>query len=131
MKSAQDVLIRRVGRNAVLLCVLAAIVAVPLGGYRAAAGVVGGGVLVGISFLAVAFTIGVFVGPPADPVTRGRARGKRAFAALIFIGHYALLALGAYVMIARLRLHPIGLLGGVTSIVAAIALEAGRPKKRR
>ncbi len=32
----------------------------------------------------------------------------------------------AYVMIARLRLHPIGLLIGASSLVASAALEAGR-----
>ena len=39
---------------------------------------------------------------------------------------YALLALIAYVMIARLRLHPLGLLAGASSVVAAAALEAVR-----
>jgi hypothetical protein len=39
---------------------------------------------------------------------------------------YALLALLAYVMIARLRLHPWGLLAGASSVVAGVALEAIR-----
>jgi hypothetical protein len=39
---------------------------------------------------------------------------------------YALLALLAYVMIARLRLHPLGLLAGASSVVAAAAVEAFR-----
>jgi hypothetical protein len=29
-------------------------------------------------------------------------------------------------MIARLRLHPLGLMAGVSSVVAAAAIEAGR-----
>jgi len=41
-------------------------------------------------------------------------------------GRYALLALLAYVMIARLRLHPLGLLVGASSVVAAVAIEAVR-----
>ena len=39
---------------------------------------------------------------------------------------YALLGFGAYVMIARLRLPPLGLLAGASSIVAAVAVEAVR-----
>ena len=83
-------------------------------------GVLGGGLLVAISYAAVSFTIGTFM-PQA-----GKPPRKRVFAALLFAGHYALLAFVAYVMIARLRLHPIGLVGGVTSFVVAAALEAGR-----
>jgi len=41
-------------------------------------------------------------------------------------GRYALLAFLAYVMIARLRLHPLGLLAGASSIVAAVTVEAVR-----
>jgi hypothetical protein len=39
---------------------------------------------------------------------------------------YALLALLAYVMIARLRLHPWGLLAGASSVVAGVSLAAVR-----
>jgi hypothetical protein len=39
---------------------------------------------------------------------------------------YALLGLLAYVMIARLRLHPWGLLAGASSVVAGVSLEALR-----
>ena len=54
---------------------------------------------------------------------------RRAGAALD--GHevdrrYALLGFGAYVMIARLRLPPLGLLAGASSIVAAVTVEAVR-----
>ncbi len=46
-------------------------------------------------------------------------------------GRYALLALLAYVMIARLRLHPLGLLLGMTALAASATAEAvrslGRP----
>jgi len=45
---------------------------------------------------------------------------------LIVIGRYALLALLAYVMIARLRLHPLGLLAGASSVVAGAGVEALR-----
>jgi hypothetical protein len=45
---------------------------------------------------------------------------------VLVIGRYALLALLAYVMIARLRLHPLGLLAGASSVVAAAGVEALR-----
>jgi hypothetical protein len=117
-----DDLLKRLRRNTLLACGAIALVALAIDPHRPAAaiGVIGGGVLVGISYAAVALTINAFM--PSD----GKSRRKRGFAALLFAAHYALLAFVAYVMIARLRLHPIGLLGGVTSFVVAAALEAGR-----
>jgi hypothetical protein len=44
---------------------------------------------------------------------------------------YALLGLLAYVMIARLRLHPWGLLAGASSVVAGVSLEAVRLVMKR
>lgn len=121
-----DPLLQRLRRNTLIACSAIGIVALIVDPDRPAAmlGVLGGGVLVAISYIAVAFTIQTFM--PEE----GKPRRKRGFAALLFAGHYALLAFAAYVMIARLRLHPIGLLGGVTSFVVAVALEAGRPKAR-
>ena len=45
-------------------------------------------------------------------------------------GRYGLLALGAYVMIVRLRLHAIGVLIGASSLVAAASFEAVRTLRR-
>ena len=45
--------------------------------------------------------------------------------AKVFV-RYALLVLLAYVMIARLRLHPLGLLAGASSVVVAASVEACR-----
>ena len=42
------------------------------------------------------------------------------------VGRYALLAVLAYVMIARLRLHPVGLVVGASSLVVAATVEAAR-----
>ncbi len=123
-------LLRRLRRNAIVACGGIALLALAMDPQRprAAIGVLGGGLLIAISYAAVAYTIGVFM-----PGGRNRhsARRKTALAALLFASHYALLALAAYVMIARLRLHPIGLLGGVTSIVLAVAAEAVRPARNR
>jgi len=123
-------LLSRLRRNTVLACAAIAAVALALDPNRPAAalGVLGGGALVVISYAAVAYTIGAWLTGGAAAERARKDRRKRAFAVLIFAGHYALLALAAYVMIARLRLHPIGLLGGVTSIVVAAALEIRRPR---
>lgn len=120
-------LLHRLQRNAVIACLATALVALAIdpGRPSAALGVLGGGVLIGISYLAVALAVGAFFGEQGGD--RGRQIGaKRALVIALFLGHYALLAFVAYVMIARLRLHPIGLLGGVTSFVVAVALEARR-----
>jgi hypothetical protein len=119
-----DDLLRRLRRNTLFACGAIAIGALALDPHRPAAtiGVIGGGILVAISYAAVAFTIDTFM-PKAGREAQ-KPRRKKALAALVFAGHYALLAFVAYVMIARLRLHPIGLLGGVTSFVVAVALEA-------
>ena len=60
---------------------------------------------------------------PRDGVPK---RPRRARIVLQLTGRYALLALLAYVMIVRLRLHPVALLLGASSIVAAVAVEAVR-----
>jgi hypothetical protein len=85
------------------------------GGWRAAAAVLGGGLLSEISFLSIR-------GGIDDMATRRRA-GR---AVLKIAGRYALLGFLAYVMIARLRLPPLGLIAGASSVVAAAMTEALR-----
>ena len=81
--------------------------------WRAGAAVLGGGLLIATSFLSIR-------GGVED--IAGRRRAGRA--ALKVAGRYALLAFLAYVMIARLRLPPIGLLAGASSVAAAAMIEA-------
>jgi hypothetical protein len=80
-------------------------------------------VLVAISMLAIRSSVDALLALMADPQT---ARPRAAGALFRLVGRYALLAVLAYVMIARLRLHPIGLLMGASSLVASAALEAAR-----
>jgi len=83
--------------------------------------VLGGGILAGVSFVGIRSGLGgLLVGTAAS------ARPRVAWILLKVVGRYALLALLAYVMIARLRLHPLGLLAGASSVVAAAVIEAGR-----
>jgi hypothetical protein len=83
--------------------------------WRAGAAVIGGGLLIGVSFLSI--TGGV------DDLAARRGTGR---AVLKIAGRYALLAFLAYVMIARLRLPPLGLIAGASSLAAAAAIEAIR-----
>jgi hypothetical protein len=108
--------IERVQRNAVVACLaMAAIAAAISRSWAAPAAVLGGGVLIGISFVSIQGALGAF-----------SARRRVAFALLKAAGRYALLGFLAYVMIARLRLPPLGLIAGVSSVVAAVLVEAVR-----
>lgn len=118
-------MLRRVERTAIVLC--GAMAAVALVVARGAPGpplaVIAGGLLVAVSYWSIksgvsSLTIGDGAGTPA--------RASRRRIALQLAGRYALLALLAYVMIARLRLHPLGLLAGASSVVASVTVEALR-----
>jgi hypothetical protein len=119
-----DPLLRRVERTAAAACLVMAIAAFAISrGWRAPLGVVGGWLLIEIAFRAIQSGIDAMIGR----ITRAeRRRGVMAVALLKIAGRYALLAFLAYVMIARLRLHPLGLMAGASSAVAAVSLEAVR-----
>jgi hypothetical protein len=119
----RDPLIDHVGRGAVIICLAAAAVTLVFWGWRIAAGVLGGGVLIAVSF----YTLGHGVSAIVLAATGGGV-GRRAMAGglLKLVLRYALLGFLAYVMIARLRLHPIGLLVGASSVAAAAFVEAVR-----
>jgi hypothetical protein len=123
MTSDANALLQRLQTTAAVCCAAMAVLAliVAHGQPRAAIGVVGGGLLAGISLVGIRSSVGGLVVGTSDS-----ARSRVAWALLMVAGRYALLALLAYVMIARLRLHPLGLLAGVSSVVAAAAIEAGR-----
>ena len=115
-----------------MLCALMAAVALAVSGVRAALGVLGGGVLGGGLLVAVSYrTIGSGVSGLVERVARPPGASAAPLpgvgkTAVLVVFRYALLALLAYVMIARLRLHPLGLLAGASSVVAAAAVEAFR-----
>ena len=83
--------------------------------WRAGVAVIGGGLLIGVSFLSI-----------TGGVNDLAARRRTGRAVLKIAGRYALLAFLAYVMIARLRLPPLGLIAGASSVVAAAGAEALR-----
>lgn len=118
-----DPLVRRIGRISVVICVITTAVAWGVAGPKMAAGVLGGGLLIGISF----YTLRGGVAALVTAASGGRVpRGTMGRSLVKLVLRYALLGFLAYVMIARLRLHPIGLLVGVTSVAAAAFIEAVR-----
>jgi hypothetical protein len=135
-----DALLRRVQWTAIIVCGVfaAAALALAQGRIRPAVAVVAGGLLAGISYRLILSGAGALVdvlvpgtrGPDAGDAEGSGAPSRRrpavGAAVVKLAGRYALLALLAYVMIARLRLHPLGLLAGASSVVAAAAVEAAR-----
>jgi hypothetical protein len=100
-----------------------------------ALGVIGGALLVGFSYWSLKSGVSMLVlrmtplrSPASPPLAPAQSHQKktanlsRELAKLTL--RYALLALLAYVMIARLRLHPWGLLAGASSVVAGVSLQA-------
>lgn len=118
-----DVSLRRVEFTAIGLCIAMALAALVLtrGAPGPAIAVLGGGLLVGTSYWLVKSGVSDLSRRPGQ-----YTRARRWRMVLAFAGRYALLAFMAYVMIARLRLHPLGLLAGASSIVAAVTVEAVR-----
>jgi hypothetical protein len=111
-----------------VICVILAAVAAGLGGWRVAAGVLGGGVLIGVSFYTVGGGVAAIVAAASG---QGPSRKRLGRTLLHVVLRYALLGFLAYVMIARLRLHPFGLLVGASSVPAAAVVEAVRLHVKR
>ncbi|MBP6715530.1 MAG: hypothetical protein KA205_01595 [Acidobacteria bacterium] len=116
-------LLPRIERRAMWFVVGAALLAlvVPPAGPPVAAGVFGGAVIGAVSYWAIKRGV---TGLTNAVVEGASVRARTTRALIILVGRYALLALIAYVMIARLRLSPIGLLVGASMIPAAAMFEA-------
>lgn len=141
-----DPLLKRLEINALLWCLaVTALAWFATNSRPLALGVLGGGLLSGVSILAIRTSVeallsllpppgtpaGMPPGTPADtpdapPPDPDAARRGASRAVIKLVGRYALLGLMAYAMIARLRLHPIGLLIGASSLVASASFEAFR-----
>jgi hypothetical protein len=93
----------------------AAALVVPGGGGWLAVSVLAGGVLVWGSYRALKASV--------DAVIAG-SEGR--FALVNVFTRYGMLGLGAYVMLARLRLHPVGVVIGASSLALAAAAAAVR-----
>jgi hypothetical protein len=132
----RDPLLRRLERRAVIACGAMAVVALALrrGNPDAAVGVLAGGVLSAISYGTIKGAIDAVI----DGAVAERPPRRRWWALVRGLARYGLLGLAAYVMIVRLRLNPVGLVAGVSSLVIAAGWEgiggtppaarAGQPK---
>jgi hypothetical protein len=92
---------------------------------RIALGILGGGVLSGLALWALASVVNALGQRGANGEIRPVSR---MFPLVKFFTRHAIVALVAYVMMVRLHLDPVGMLVGVTSVVAAAAIEAVRPR---
>lgn len=112
-----DPFLRRFERDALAACGVMAVAAlvVPRGGPWMALAVAGGGVLAAVSYRAIKGGV--------DAVVRGSGG---ALALVKCFTRYAILAIAAYVMLVRLRLHPVGVLTGASSLVVAATVAAAR-----
>ena len=110
--------VRAVERTALVACLAMAAVAafVPLGGWRAGLGVLGGGLLAAVSYR----------GLKAAVFGLGSGRHGHVGALVKFFTRHAILALAAYAMLARLRLPAWAIAAGASSLVVAVAIVAAR-----
>jgi hypothetical protein len=140
--------IKRIARDTALACVAIALVfflfkrtlAAPLG-------VLGGGLLIGLSFWAIRSTVDTLI---AVQPSRSRESGGAAnamageaakadevarksprFALVKFFTRHGIVALAAYGMMVRLHVDPLGVLLGVTSLGIAAGVEALRDLRWR
>jgi hypothetical protein len=113
-------MIARISRDMAIACVAIAIlfllwkrnVAAPLG-------VLGGGLLIGMSFWAIRGTVDAMVALRTGGET---GRISTLFTLVKFFTRHAIVALAAYVMMVRLHLEPVGMLAGVSSLGIAVAI---------
>ena len=125
----------RIVRNTAICCVVvAALAAAWTRGVRAPLGVLGGGLLIGLSYWAIRGTVDAFIGFRSGSSHSGGAAAAQGetppktgrFQLVKFFTRHGMLALAAYVMMVRLHLDPVGLLAGVSSLAMALAVEVLR-----
>jgi|RhiMetdeSRZDD1v2_1073273.scaffolds.fasta_scaffold114194_4 hypothetical protein len=117
-----DPRLRRIERDGLIACGVMAAGAwvIARGAVDAPLGVLGGGALVWISYRGIKSGIDVLTG------ASGNARLRTAIGLVKFFTRYAILAVAAYVIMARLRLPPLAVFAGASSLVVAVAVEAVR-----
>ena len=112
-------------RTTAIVCVALALLSAALwpGRWRVPAGVLGGGLLVGLSAWAIRGLVDGFLGD-------GASRPAASWVLVKFFTRHGILALAAYGMMVRLRLDPVGMLVGVSSVVLAAGIDALRRLQR-
>jgi hypothetical protein len=109
----------RIARTTAAVCAALAIAAAAIwpGEWRIAAGVLGGGALVGLSAWAIRGAVDALLGPLGRPPSTAGVLVK-------FFTRHVILAFAAYGMMVRLHLDPVGMLAGVSSLVIAYGVAA-------
>ena len=133
-------MIARIARDTAVTCVAIAILFLLWKGSIAAPlGVLGGGVLIAVSFWAIRGTVDALIvlrpglsssGPGGAKADETR-RISTAFLLVKFFTRHAIVALAAYGMMVRLHFDPMGLLAGVSSLGVAVGVEALRDLRWR
>jgi hypothetical protein len=96
------------------------------GNVAAAAGVFGGGALAWVSYSGIKGGVDVLTGVSSGG---GSRRAGMAAGLVKVFTRYAILAVAAYVIMARLRLPPVAVCAGASSLVVAVMVEAVRPRR--
>lgn len=101
-----------------------------------AAGVLGGLALVALSYAGIRAGVDAAIGARIDATPAAGFATKPARSAspggfVKFFTRHAMLAVGAYVMIARFELHPVAMLAGVTTPAVAAGIEFVRIVRAR
>jgi len=123
-----DPVLRRLERHGIAACAVMALAAWALarGDLGAPAGVFAGGALVWISYRGIKGGVDVLAGPSTGSGRAARGRISVAIGLVKFFTRYGILAVAAYVIMARLRMPPLAVFAGAASLVVAVALEALR-----
>ena len=124
-----DASLRRVQRDAAIICVALAAFAVVVmrGRPEGALGVLAGGALMAVSYAAIKGGVNAALCRKGV----GAASGAAAWAAFRFIARYAVIAVLGWAILVPLHAHPLGVFAGVTAPVLAIGFEAVRLAHRR
>ena len=125
-----DLALRRIERDGTIACLAMAAVAWAIARGRVAAplGVLGGGLLVAVSYRGIKSGVDALIS-----LMGGGAGGHKGIVSGLvkFFTRYAILAGAAYVIMARLRLPPVAVFAGASSIVVAVMVEALRGLRGR
>ena len=115
-------MIERIARHTAIACLLIGLLfALWRRSLAGPLGVLGGGLLIGLSFWAIRSTVDTLI---LLRSSGERGRNSTGFALVKFFTRHAIVAVAAYVMMVRLHLDPLGMLAGVSSFGAAVAVEA-------